>query len=672
MKKYIICILTLLFIFNNNLHSQHFIAAKTFVKDNTVYIRFVPDNTFTLNSCKEKGVIIKRIAWDSNLLPDSASFRSAEGVIVKPFEKMNDNWIDLVNKKIEAGFLYNLLYESSTNTNTNNTMAFGLAMLSCDFDVELSQAAGLFYKDESLAQGRYAYLIQSAKGSKNIKPAIVLVNTFLNDKLQNIDSLKIQVRKKEVKLLWDIRQLKDDYAGYIIERSNDGESFSQLNQRPHIQVLTQYEKEKKDISFNDTITEYGKIYYYRIKGLGFFGVTGNYSNVVTCKLIKPLEAFPQVDSTQLIYDSILHVHWHMPDGFNLNELKGFDIYRNSDVEGGYKKINSDLLSENVRLFVDEKPNQSNYYKVLAYNIYGDSAFSHPILGLIPDIHPPKVPTGLEGKVDTLGNVNLSWLPNKETDLMGYRVFRNNSVSEELVEITKEIFNDTIYKDTITLETLTEEVYYSITAVDKVYNNSKFSATVKLKRPDKIKPIAVQFTEVIHNDSSIIVKWIPSSSKDVQQYELWCSIENAALQKVKVWAAGDTFFEFTDTNPEYGKYYQYQIKVMDDDGNFSVSNSALHYFDARVRKPVKKIDYKIDLEKKTITLNWEYPEKELYSFVIYKAKAGEPLKIIKTLKADVFTFEDADLYIGNQYEYCIKANYNSGSESRISDKILIDF
>lgn len=676
MEQYIkiIAVLFLITLIDINLHAQNFIAAKTFVKDNTVYLRWIPGNISTLNSCKEKGYTIKRIQWNSNTLPDSSNFRSASTLFnIKAIEKENSYWTELIKTKKEAGFLYNVLYEAKNNS-ANNDMTYGLAMISCDFDIELAKVVGLFYKDEKLPKAKYAYLIQSSdfKNSKNIKPAIVLVNTLINDELQNIDSLKIMTRRKEVKLVWNTEQLKNDYTGYFIERSEDEKTFYQLNKKPNIQVQTQYEIEKKNISYNDTITEYGKTYCYRIRGLGFFGMDGNYSNIVRCKLVKPLDTFPQVDSTHLVHDSTLQIHWHMPENFNLNELQGFNIYRCKDIEGEYRKINRELLLKEMIKYIDHSPNQSNYYKVFAYSIYGDSSCSHPVMGLIPDTHPPKTPIGLKGKIDTLGNVLLNWSPNKENDLKGYRVFRNNAANEELVEITKNILSDTIYKDTITLQTLTEEVFYSITAVDKVYNNSPFTQTIKLKRPDKIKPVEAQFIEVIHNDSSIIVKWIPSSSKDVQRYKLWRNIENSAPEKIKEWTATDTLHEFIDKKLEYGKFYQYEIKVIDDDNNFSISNSAPHYFDSRIRKQIKKINYKIDLKNRSITLNWSYPEKELYSFNIYKAKKGEPLKIIKTLKGDILTFNDGDLSIGNEYEYRIKANFISGAESYISDAIIVEF
>jgi len=235
-------------------NAQNFIAAKSFVKNKTVFLRCVPNNIATLDYCKEKGFTIKRIVWESNILPDSTNFRTTPSLFfIKALNKENKKWDTLSGSSPEADFLYSILYEPGNSTDVHMNMAFGLAMLSCDFDVELANAAGLFYIDENLPIGKYAYLIQPTenKPGVKIKPAIVIVNTAINDQLKNIDSLKIKTKRKEVSLAWDAEKLKTDYTGYFIERSEDGKSFSVLNKKPHIQVQTQYEKNKKDISFNE-------------------------------------------------------------------------------------------------------------------------------------------------------------------------------------------------------------------------------------------------------------------------------------------------------------------------------------------------------------------------------------------------------------------------------------
>ena len=223
-------------------HAQNFIAAKSFVKDKKVYLRFVPNNSNAFNDCLEKGFIVKRISWEQSTLPDSANFKLSSSQIIKPYGKDDKAWSDLIQKTQEAGFLYTALFKPIPNTVSDPDMAYGLAMLSCDFDTELAKAAGLFYTDERLAAGKYAYMIQPAdtRLNKKIPPAVVLVNTAIDDKLKDIDSLKVQVTKKEVKLVWPVKHLKSDYTGYFIESSEDGKNFVSINKKQHIKIKTQY------------------------------------------------------------------------------------------------------------------------------------------------------------------------------------------------------------------------------------------------------------------------------------------------------------------------------------------------------------------------------------------------------------------------------------------------
>lgn len=665
-------VLSILAIFQTQAQEQ--VKAGSFVKDTKVYLRFILTDFKSFEQCKDEGMIIKRIAWDSQLLPDTTNFKGVAGVSVKPFDKVNSKWDSLITINSGAGFIYNLLYEPTGNAKGDLSMAYGLAMLGCDLSVDLSIAAGTFYAETPLV-GKYAYLIRpkNSKLARAIKPAIVLVNSGVSDVLKEMGQVKIKGNKKEIQLDWDVNTLMLYYGGYFIERSEDGKQYTVLNKTAIVQIRTKDEPDKKNILYVDNTADYNKTYYYRIRGLGYFGIYGNYSDVVKWKLMKPLEAFPLGETPVLLKgDSTLEIHWSMPDGFDRNELSGFDILRSETAEGTYTKINKAKLSKETMSFVDQKPKQANYYKVLALGINGDSTLSHHMMGLIPDKTPPAVPVGLQGKIDSLGKVRLSWKPNKESDLKGYRIFRNNAMNEELVEVTTIILTDTVFKDSVELNTLSEDVFYSITAVDMVYNNSPYAKTIKLKRPDKIKPVEAQFEQVIHTDSCIVVKWIPSTSKDAEKYELWRTINGGALQKIKEWKASDSLRQYLDTQLEYGSYYQYNIKVIDDDRNFSTSTSSSHYFDSRIRRAIKKINYKVNLEQRSITLNWEYPEKDLYSFQIYKGKEGEALKIIKTVKASQLMFEDKELYIGNKYVYKIKAIYNSGAESKMSDEINVNF
>ena len=97
-----------------------------------------------------------------------------------------------------------------------------------------------------------------------------------------------------------------------------------------------------------------------------------------------------------------------------------------------------------------------------------------------------------------------------------------------------------------------------------------------------------------------------------------------------------------------------------------------FFETGFRKKIININQSVDRTKKTITLNWDYAEKEIEKFIIYRAKLTEPLTIIKTVTSASVSFEDNTLNIGNTYEYRIKAIYNNGAESIISDAVIVEY
>ena len=92
---------------------------------------------------------------------------------------------------------------------------------------------------------------------------------------------------------------------------------------------------------------------------------------------------------------------------------------------------------------------------------------------------------LEGEIDSLGVVNLKWKQNVESDLKGYKVFRGYDPKEEFVQITKAIWLQNSYRDSINSKSLNKKVYYKVIAIDQRYNESSFSKIVEIKKIDII-------------------------------------------------------------------------------------------------------------------------------------------------------------------------------------------
>ena len=89
-----------------------------------------------------------------------------------------------------------------------------------------------------------------------------------------------------------------------------------------------------------------------------------------------------------------------------------------------------------------------------------------------DITPPAVPTGLAASPSNT-SIKLSWNPNTETDVSGYRIYRSNSGSYDIIGFTSN--SDTSYSDNTGIPPKTFS--YKISAYDLSGNESVLSDSV---------------------------------------------------------------------------------------------------------------------------------------------------------------------------------------------------
>jgi hypothetical protein len=90
-------------------------------------------------------------------------------------------------------------------------------------------------------------------------------------------------------------------------------------------------------------------------------------------------------------------------------------------------------------------------------------------------------------------------------LLGYRVLWANDSTHEFSSRTNEIWMDTTFVDTVSLNTLTRNVYYRIVAVDTRYHHSAPSDILELVRPDVVPPVAPIFTDVYVTETSVALR-----------------------------------------------------------------------------------------------------------------------------------------------------------------------
>jgi hypothetical protein len=98
-----------------------------------------------------------------------------------------------------------------------------------------------------------------------------------------------------------------------------------------------------------------------------------------------------------------------------------------------------------------------------------------------DVFPPAVPEGLAAVADTASHaIDLSWLPDHETDLAGYRVYRRDTGTSQPASRIASLAMETSYRDSAVEPG--HNYAYSVSAIDQNANESKPSAEVEEKLP----------------------------------------------------------------------------------------------------------------------------------------------------------------------------------------------
>lgn len=281
-----------------------------------------------------------------------------------------------------------------------------------------------------------------------------------------------------------------------------------------------------------------------------------------------------------------------------------------------------------------------------------------------DSIPPAAPVEVKGVIDSLGVVKLSWKPNQEPDILGYRVFRGNLEGEELSQLTESPVEINNYTDTVTVASLNSKVYYSIVAVDKRFNMSAYSEKLTLKKPDVVPPSSPVFSKYEVKNGTVVLNWINSSSDDVQSHKLFRQDMNGKNTDWKQVFETDTLSTFTDTDVVSNNTYRYAVFAVDESELLSKPSTPLtiSVSNMQMQNAIKGFTLYADFVNQKIDLSWAKLPPDVTEILIYKAKEDEKPVLLRQIPVavnKVTRFEDKKVNPGNRYEYTIKALKQSG-------------
>ena len=503
-----------------------------------------------------------------------------------------------------------------------------------------------------------------------------------------IGRLAAQFGDRVANVGFDVQFASDFYTGYYIERSVDGQAYRRVNDLPFVPVR---EADGRDVAiYVDSLPDNNRPYFYRVVGVTPFGRTGPPSDPVQGMGLDPLpDGRPSIAAILEDEAGGLEVRWNFAVE-QQEKIQGFRLRRAPVDDGTYEPV-SELLGPEVRRFTDERPLPANYYVVTAYDAYGRPVSSVSRLGQPNDTVPPAIPTHVRGAITREGEVIVTWDPNTEADLLGYRLFFSNQPEAEYTLGSNQPEAMNFYRGTTTLQTLSQELYVKVVALDVRHNTSALSTYAVLQRPDTIPPAPPLLTDYAASTDGLTVYWASSESADLSQQELYrrpAGRPDSAWTLVAAYPLPDSVNarNYRDAAAPPGVPQDYRLDAVDRTGLRSHSNVlTATVLDDFVRAELGSVRAVPDRRERTIELSWTYrPDNPSFArFEILRQDAAGDLVSLAVVAADrlrpgrgrgaEFSFTDeGPLRMETPYTYRVRALYDDGGRSPLSDPVTVNY
>ncbi len=604
---------------------------------------------------------------------------------------------------VAAAALYENTFEVETNTggsqvsrainaNTQQENRFGFGLLAADGKFAVARGMALGYVDESLAQPGETYLYRLYLNSTNAPQTPVLLGALLISTASEYSpptppAPQTEVRADQVLLSWLRAGLEQHYTTYKVEFSSDGgQNWTPRNANPLLSPEGEGPSAAR-IFYGDQLTGSSQG-QYRIRGVTPFGFSGAASAGVSVSAkAQRREAQPYVFKIEEVNTGSLTLTWEFPDSLNA-EIQRMEVRRSSKVDGPFSTLASGSLPATARSFTDAAPLSSNYYQVVAIhqNNYEMTAF--PALGQLKDETPPAIPTGLSGSASLGGAVQLKWTANPEADVRGYRVFSSNVQSGDFVEVSKGVIPRNNFEEIISLNTLSEKIYYRVSAVDFHENESEMGPVLTVQKPDIVPPAEPILVEILPNNQGISLRWLPSVSEDAARHVIERKASNGSAWQA-VWESSAKLQgeqSWLDTNLTNISTWDYRLVAYDDAKLFSSTKpSSIKATTVKRAVPSNtKAEIGVADDRLLVKLLWQYPQAPRpMDIQIFRAKGQFPLTLhatlpmentqaVSTLPGDLglFTYKDKDVKPGSSYRYQIVVRFTDGISSPASPEFSI--
>ncbi|HKK21066.1 MAG TPA: hypothetical protein VJ983_06300, partial [candidate division Zixibacteria bacterium] len=356
----------------------------------------------------------------------------------------------------------------------NDTSIIAIAFLSKNF----RRALGLLMTDIDVKQGvsyeyRATLVAPDGTESKPSEPQKAVFGVPMIPLLGPLD-VNAKATDKGVLLTWMSNPDDSGLFSYSVYRCPDSTgTFLKLNLAALTPLIDTGGTENEG-SFTDTTARPGRTYYYAVVSTDYAGNESPRSPLLT---VQPSDqSRPAIPQNVFANPSNLGVTitWDTVSGEN---VVGYNIYRSTDADSNYTRLNDAPLPLGNGYYEDATANLSDryFYRVTAIGKNGrESETSARTLSLYENRRRPLPPQDVVVEAD--GNtIKVSWTASTEADVRGYYVYRADSYNRSLSQISPLIGRDTTeFIDTSAYISPSGVYWYLVQAINYAGLTSKYS------------------------------------------------------------------------------------------------------------------------------------------------------------------------------------------------------